>query len=174
VRSRCATIHSVVFFVSVASFGPAASLPARAIMAGWPWVIIGAIPFLAMPRRMRSATSVAGATGIGVAWVLLFCLTGDRRLFFPYTIQVAVQTICLLHGRVRRPALLGGGLAVGLFAAIRVIQGATPAVLAVELLVAGVVLALATAVWRRSSQTPAFRCAISLAGSLLAFAALSL
>lgn len=156
------------------SFVVAASLPARAVVAGLPWAIVALAASLAIPRQKLNAVSLIGTIGVGLAWLLLFILTGDRRLFFPYTIHFAIQSICLLDARVHRPALLGGGLSIIIFTAIRVVQGATLAVLSVEWIVAAAVLALITAAWRRSSRSSASCSALSLAGSLLAFAGLLL
>ena len=147
---------------------------ARALVAGWPWALTGFAALIAVPRNKLSLGTAGGVAGIGLAWICLFFLTGDRRLFFPYTVQFAVQEICLLHGRVSRSALVGAVSSMSLFTAVRLIQGVTLPVLLVEWVVAAAVLAVITVVWRRSPQTTSARLGLALAGSLLACAGLSL
>ncbi len=148
-------------------------ISARTLAAAWPWALEAVVALFAIPRTRLSFAAVLGVAGVGLAWICVFCWTGDRRLFFPYTIQLAVQSICLLDGRVRWPALLGGGTMMLLFTAIRLVQGATLSVLFVEWIVAAGVLALAVTAWRNSARSSAARLGLGLIASLLAYAGLA-
>lgn len=100
-------------------------------------------------------------------WLAAFVVTEDRRLYFPFTIQLAFQLYALSSAR----GLAATGL-VALFAAIRLVQGASLIVLAVELLVT--VAALAIPIWYFNAGTPTStrRLLAGALASLLAFAGL--
>ena len=139
-----------------------------------PWAIVGFAALLVRPQRNLSIAAMLDFAGIGLAWLGLYCLTGDRRLFFPYTIQFAIQAICWLDGRVRHTAIIGSVAGIGLFTVIRVLQSATLSVLVVEWMVAVAVLSLIAALWRQSSRTSVARLTLSALGGLLALAGLAL
>ena len=94
-------------------------------------------------------------------------LTGDRRLFFPFTIQFALQTAFQ-----RRPKILGCASTVGVFLMIRILQGATFKVLLVEIAVAVVVISLAA--YGKTSGGWVSRLVWAGFGSFLAFLGLAL
>ncbi len=143
-----------------------------ATVAGWEWALVtlcGSGVALASDRRWQA---VAGAGAVSLIWIALFELTGDRRLFFPFSMQYAVQAACLLRGRVACPWIAGGGALVALFTAIRIWQQATFRVLAVELLIAAAVLGIAALAFARSGGGIRARIAAGVLGSILAFAGL--
>jgi hypothetical protein len=137
-------------------------------LGGWEWALIGAIG-LVLALGTDMGWKPAAAMGVvGLVWLVLFQITGDSRLFFPYSMQYAVQVACLLKGRVEWPALSGGGGVVAVFALIRFSQQATLPVLAVELVVAAFVLGAASAAYGRLKS----RVGAAALGSVLAFAGL--
>ena len=72
------------------------------------------------------------AAAIPLVWVLMFAVTGDRRLFFPFAIYQAVT-----FGQLWRGGFVAGtSMIVAMFAVIRIEQEASFRVLVVELLVA--------------------------------------
>jgi hypothetical protein len=93
------------------------------------WVL----SFLLLARRESSSAALALA-GPAFFWLFLSFQTGDRRLFFPFALQL---------GQVSSPLLV-----IAAFFAIRIQQSATPHVLAMELLVSAAVLALGQAIRR--------------------------
>ena len=124
--------------------GVAAAICA-AIFGGWEWALACSIVLLVVMRGKPGLSGVLYTVAPGCFWLTLFCVTGDRRMFFPYSMQYAIQMACLLHGGVLRKTILGGGGVVSVFALIRAGQEASAKVLVVELVVAAVVLALAMA-----------------------------
>ena len=104
-------------------------------MTAWallPWTLVGITALFAGRRNGTGCWVMAPAA----LWFLLFWATGDRRLFFPFSMQLA--------------ASLGSGWhsvwVVGVFTAIRVLQGASAHVLGVELIVAAAALGAAVLV----------------------------
>ncbi len=141
----------------------AIALGAGALCGGWEWTLVCLIVMPAVWRGDSRAIAVLGAVAPGLCWLVLYRFTGDRRLFFPYAMQYAVQA-----GYVTgRPALRGGGVVL-LFVGIRIAQGAAASILLVEILVAAGVLALP----RRGGL--AGRTTGAVLGSLVAFAGLAI
>jgi len=98
----------------------------------WGWLAMGA----ALGWRRPAGAALA------LAWPVLALVTGDRRFFFPFAMQVAA-----LAG----PAWAQAGV-VALFVVVRVTQSAPAGVLAVELGVAVAALALAAWVARKNRE----------------------
>ncbi len=143
---------------------------AAAALGGWEWAVITAIGVVVALGAEMGWQPVVAMGMVGLAWLVLFRITGDSRLFFPYSMQYAVQVACLLKGRVKWPVLSGGGSVVAVFALIRVWQQATLPVLAVELMVAAIVLGAAAVAYGRVKS----RVGAAALGSVLAFAGLFL
>lgn len=152
------------------------ALAATAGFGGWEWAVLCSIVVLTLWLTGFGAISVVASLGLSLCWLALYVGTGDRRLFFPYAMQLAVQMGCLLRGRVNHPSMVGGGGILALFLAIRVAQSATAGVLFVEFLVASVSLAIALGLYAPASRTATAQTRITAGaiGSLLAFAGLAL
>ena len=149
---------------------------------GPPWAVIGAIAVVAQTLggvRMESLALVVPS----LAWLGLSHATGNRELFFPYTMYLAS---CVALRESRRAAWLGplgGAVVVAAFMVIRILQQATVRVLVVEFVVAAAILALVLVArwWSRrhgkqvAHVTPfAWQAAIVVASSLLAYASLAI
>lgn len=130
---------------------------------GWPWATVAAATAILLRPQLTTPFAYLKAFSISFAWLAAFIYTDDRRLFFPFTIQLAMQSYAL-HPR---PILAATGI-VAVFTVIRLAQQATLIVLTVELLVALVALALPAAILKKS-HSPIFA---STLASLLAFAGL--
>ena len=154
------------------------ALAAAALYGGWEWALVCLIVLVALWRFESGVLPVLATVGVSFFWLALFHWTGDRRLFFPYSMQFAVQMACLLRGRMAKPAIVGGGSIVLVFTVIRISQSATAAVLIVELAVAGTALALAFALalhaYGRGSREASVRVIAGALGSGLAFAGLAI
>jgi hypothetical protein len=157
---------------------PAIALSGLAVLAtagaigGWEWTIICLIVLLALPPRESGVLEVLATTGVGLFWLALFHWTGDRRMFFPYSMQFAVQLACLLRGRVQWAAWKGGGVVIGVFTLIRIAQSASVQVLVVEIIVAAGVLWLAMKAYEPARSGPVIRATVAALGSVLAFVGL--
>lgn len=159
--------HMPAIFVSLAVIASAAGL------GGWPWALVAAIALFEFHRgKDHSVAGVLKASVVSLIFLVLFVWTQDRRMFFPYSMQYALQLACLWSGRFPYSAVAGGALVTMVFVAIRIVQGATVAVLAVEIAVAAVSLAIGLAVYARSQPSPAARATAALAASLVAYAGL--
>ena len=107
-----------------------------ALLAHWEWAVPCIFVMAALWGKRFGFVSCAAVTVVGLMWLALYCWTGDRRLYFPYTMQFAIQLGEIWKSRVPR----AGALVVACFTLIRIWQGATTQVLEVELAVAVVIL----------------------------------
>ncbi len=99
-------------------------------LGGWYWSLVAVPMFVAY--RTTFLKSVLLAAGPGLLWLTLFVFTGDRRMFFPFTVYQSV-----LFGQLWRHGFAAGvALVIGLFTMIRIEQEASFRVLIVELVVA--------------------------------------
>ena len=153
-----------------------ASLTVLAVSAwfgGWPWTLVAAIVLFELCRgKQRSLHSVCATAIPSLLFLAIFAWTRDRRLFFPYSMQYAAQLACLWRGRFRHSAVTGGVAIITVFIAIRIVQDATPAVLAVEIVVAIASVAVGLAACGAKDRRPARRAAAALLASLVAYAGL--
>ena len=104
----------------------------------------------------------------------LFGLSGDRELFFPYAMALAAFVSLPLAARRTWLGGLGGTVVIGTFLLIRILQQAGGRVLAVELAVAAVILALVLTIANRVGGRWSIEAAVVAAASLLAYAGLAL
>ena len=152
------------------------------IFGGPPWTVIGAIAVVAQTLGGVRIESLALMVP-SLVWLALSHATGNRELFFPYTMYLA--SCVALRATERTPWLgpLGGAAIVAAFMVIRILQQATVRVLVVEFVVAAAILALVvvagSGIRRRLAHVApptnfACRAAIVAASSLLAYASLAI
>lgn len=183
-------------------------LAAAHLYGGPPWTLLMMLAMLAQVAAGVRLAPLALLVP-SLAWLVTFRATGNRELFFPFAMHLATfvallgsddaggqdrrddgdgaepppdrhpprRSAALLPGMVRGP--LGGGGMAAAFLAIRAVQNATARVLAVESVVAMVILAVASAAIatsRRMSPGPrtTAAAAIVLLSSLAAYAALAI
>jgi hypothetical protein len=138
-------------------------------LGGWPFALISLVAFCWLSRDGFDTTTVLRTASFGIVWLALFQLTGDRRLFFPFTIQFALHTAF-----PRPPKLAGCAGTVAVFLMVRVLQGATFQVLLVETAVAVAVVAVSLAAYAKTSGGWVSRLAWAGFGSFLASLGLAL
>ena len=148
------------------------------VYGGPPWAIVGMVAFIAQIFTQTISGFRAESLLLVVPsllWLGLFHATGNRELFFPYTMYLASGVALRAAERSPWLGLCGGGVIVAAFMIIRIVQNATSRVLAVELVIAVVILAfvLAALAWSRT-HTLARDAAIVAVSSLLAYASLAL
>lgn len=142
-------------------------------LGGPPWTAVAAVAVVVQafvrpePGRLLMVLPA-------VAWLALFRLTGNRELFFPYAMALAAFVSLPLAAQAVWLGGLGGTLVIGSFLAIRILQQAGGRVLAVELAVAVVILALVLAAATRARGRWSLEAAIVATASLLAYAGLAL
>jgi hypothetical protein len=150
-----------------------AYLAAAHIVGGPPWTVVGMLAFVApLVTGLRRASLALLLPSL--TWLVLFRVTGNRELFFPFTMYVAAYLAVSLAERDARLGVAGGSFVVATFLGIRVLQRATVPVLAVECVVAAAILAAvvaARAMLRKQQATDAM---IVAGASLLAYAGLAL
>jgi len=146
---------------------------------GAPWTVIGALAVVAQTFggvRLESLALVAPS----LLWLALANATGNRELFFPYTMYLASCVAVGSAARSRWPGPLGAGVVVAAFMIIRILQQAAVRVLAVEFVVAAAILAFVVVAcsWSRRHVVHvapfAWQAAIAVAASLLAYASLAI
>jgi hypothetical protein len=142
---------------------------------GTPWTVIVALALV--------VESIGGLTPRGLwriaaalVWVVAFHATGDRELFFPYSMQLAAHVGLRLAERDLRVGIAGGVMMATVFLASRIVQRATPRVLAVE---GAVVVAILVGLVTIRQFLPARGrgwpdVALALGASLAAYAGLAL
>ena len=149
---------------------------------GPPWAVIGAVAVVLLALGGIRIESLALMVP-SLAWLGLSHTTGNRELFFPYTMYLASCVTLRATDRAAWLGPLGGAAIVAAFMIIRILQQATVRVLVVELVVAATILALVVVAgtWSRGRVAPAApaarsacRAAIIVAGSLLAYASLAI
>lgn len=161
------TLSLAAFFISILSIGSLTFW-----VGGWEWCLVAVTALISLSPIFNGPLNVAAMSGLSLCWLLAFYLTEDRRLFFPYTMQFAVQVFSILSGRSMRLGVGGATGIIVLFSAIRLIQSASLIVLAVELVVAGMALWIAGEFYRRGADSPVRRLIAAGLGSILAFAGL--
>lgn len=142
-------------------------------LGGPPWTAVAAVAIV-VQAFVRPEPGRLLLVLPAVAWLALFRLTGNRELFFPYAIALAAFVSLPLAARAVWLGGLGGALMIGTFLLIRIMQQAGGRVLAVELAVAAVILALVLAAANRGRGRWSLEAAVVAAASLLAYAGLAL
>ena len=115
------------------------------VAGGPPWTVVIAIAFAVLGISGRPQDG-GGRQALwlilpSLGWLLAFRATGNRELFFPFTMYLAAHAALAVSPRGPKAAGLAGGIVVAIFLVIRVLQAATPRVLAVEAVAAGAILA---------------------------------
>jgi hypothetical protein len=158
-----------------------ALLAAAHAWGGPPWVAIGAVAVVGQVAADLRPGRLGGFVP-ALCWLAAHHATGNRELFFPYSMALAVH----LAGEFFRPAepasgraaghggaVAAGGAVVAAFLAIRRLQNATPRVLGVEAAVAALILAAAVALLPWVARRPGATWALTAAASLAAYAGLA-
>ncbi len=148
-------------------------LAATHLFGGPPWTVIGVIAILAQILGGSRIESLALAVP-SLAWLALSHATGNRELFFPYTMYLASCVALRTAGRAAWLGPLGGAAIVAAFMVIRILQHATVRVLAVEFVVAATILALVLVAPRWSGNRLTRDATLVVAASLVAYASLAL
>ena len=156
------------------------------IFGGPPWTVIGAIAVVAQTLGGVRIESLALMVP-SLVWLALSHATGNRELFFPYTMYLASCVALRDSQRATQRAAglgpLGGAAIVAAFMVIRILQQATVRELVVEFVVAAAILALVvvagSGIRRHGAHVApptnfACRAAIVAASSLLAYASLAI
>ncbi len=128
---------------------------------------IGLLAALIVSRRREAHGGAIVVAALALFWLLAFWWIGDRRLFFPYTMLLAV------FAGLSRPGIGSAAAMVVAFLGIRVWQSASrevllfEAVVAIAILAVSLTLAYAGELRKRSLW-------LATGGSLLAYVSLAL
>ncbi len=163
-----ARIHKVVAAGTIAVL----AIGAGAFFGGWTFALISFPLLLTLVRSDYDWKPTAIAAAPGLLWLLAFIATGDRRFFFPYTLQYAIVLAALPDMRQLWERYAGCAIVIALFLLFRTLQDASLKVLTVELLVGAVVGAIVVAIHGQQSRSGLVRFALAMLASLLAFAGL--
>ena len=144
------------------------------LLGGRPWAVVClvalVIQVLTQPQNAKTIVGIAPC----ILWLFFFRCTGNRELFFPFSMYLASYAGLLMAGRILPLGILTGGIVLAAFASVRVMQLAPKDVLGVELAVACAIMTLVLAAYNTSPRNTAARLVISVLASLLAYAALSI
>jgi len=136
------------------------------------WAAVAAAACVAhVVAGFEPAALVAALPAVG--WLAASRLTGNRELFFPYSMLLATSALLAAPAAKSLAGIAAAGGVVAAFLIARVVQQATARVLAVEVAAAGVVLAAAVAA-RSRLPFPSLRWWLPVAASLAAYACLAL
>jgi hypothetical protein len=140
-------------------------------LGGRPWAFICMLALLTQcfnDLRLKSLMLIAPS----LDWTAAFHWTGNRELFFPFSIYLAAYVAVVLSRRNAWLGLLGGTIVTAAFVVVRIRQFATVPVLAVEIAAASVILVLALVAYAFSPKSN-FACfAVCGMASLIAYACL--
>ena len=150
------------------------ALVVAAFYGGWEWVLLSFVVLVALWHAEFAVVPILTTIGVSYFCLALFHWTSDRRIFFPYAMQLAVQMPDVMKGLVSKPALVGGGGIIAVFMLIRITQSATAGVLLVELFIAITILTLVSKICPQSVRGPGTRVIIGVLGSALAFVGLAI
>lgn len=143
------------------------------VWGGWPWTMIG-VAAICLQALVDVRPAALAMVAPSLVWLALFRGTGNRELFFPFTMYLAsLLAIRLAGGRVWQ-GIAGGGLVVAVFLAIRASQQASAKVLWVELGVAAAILAVVLATIPVIRGREALSGGVVVLASFLAWASLAL
>ena len=134
------------------------------LLGGYPWFIVGLFTLAILNWKRTGMKELTVVCALALVWLLAFKLTGDRRLFFPYSMLFAAAAISAPGQWVMQ-----GVAAALLFFAIRIYQDASQSVLLVEALVAVAALAPALVARRIGVRNSASLAAVVALCSAIAF-----
>ncbi len=117
------------------------------LLGGYPWTMVSLFTLAILNRKRTGMKNITVVCALGLVWLLAFKLTGDRRLFFPYSMLFAAAATS-----TRGRWVMQGVAAALLFFAIRIYQDASQSVLLVEGLIT--VAALSPALVARPKGVP--------------------
>jgi hypothetical protein len=147
-------------------------LLATAQLVGGPaWAALCAIALAAQifaVRRTSSLTLIA----CSLSWMILSRLTGNRQLFFPYTMSLATVVFFQLCDQNVWRGVFGAITMLAAFFVVRIQQHASAHVLFIEFLAAASILAFAMIAHGLSRQNLGSRIVITSLVALLAFLSL--
>ena len=167
------TFRSTAQSLFVFSIAAWSLLVTTLIVGGQPWSALCLLALVIQSLADRRVVSLAIIIP-GLLWLILFRITGNRELFFPYAMYLATHVSLLLCRRSFWLGSLGGMLVVAVFLVVRYLQYATWRVLAVEFGVAAAILALALVAYPASPRNLYTHILTAGVASLLAYAGLSI
>jgi hypothetical protein len=161
-------MHDIAFILAELAF-----LAATHFFGGPPWTVIGTVAFIAQVF-IGFRTAPLAMLAPSLFWLAGFHATGNRELFFPFTMYLSSFVAVQLADRSMGLGACGGSMVVCVFMVIRTLQNATPRVLAFELLLASLILAGVLLAHRLAPKRPLWSAVIVVVSSFLAYACLSL
>ncbi len=137
----------------------------------WAQVFLTAIALRSRPEFRGERLLIMTCSLI---WLAIFRWMFVRQLFFPYTMHLAACVVLFESDFDKWRGYVHGMIVVAVFLAIRFLQGATTRVLAIELIVAAVILAFAICVYQLTPKNAVSRGIVVVIASLAAVGGLAL
>jgi bacteriorhodopsin len=135
---------------------------------GQPWAVMVLIVLVVHAYADRRYVSLALIIP-AFSWLAFFRMSGNRELFFPYSMYLAAHVAVLFDKRSGWSGAFGGMLIVAVFLALRYFQLATWPVLMLELAVAAGILSIILLANAMSPNDSRLRLFIAVAASGLAY-----
>ena len=142
-------------------------------LGGRPWAFICMLALITQcfnDPRIASLALIAPS----LCWAAAFHWTGNRELFFPFSIYLAAYVAVVLSRRKAWLGLFGGTIVTAAFVVVRIQQFASVPVLAVEIAAALGILVLALVTYSFSPKSNPVCLAVCGMASLIAYGCLSL
>lgn len=162
------SISTLIFLV-----GEVVLLAVAQAAGGLPWTLVALATLIPLGFLKPDTVTIALAATC-LVWPAATQATGNRELFFPFAMQLAAVAVCRNAHRGLAWAIASGSGVVAAFLAVRLWQAATPRVLAVETIVATVILAGTVVARQRCRPHATVEAAIVAAAALAAYAGLAL
>jgi hypothetical protein len=153
--------------------GEVALLLVAQAVGGAPWTLVAMVAVVTLSLSGPDVESLACAAS-ALIWLVAFHVTGDRELFFPYSMHLAAATICRTGGHGATAAIVAGAAVAATFLGVRVWQQASAQVLAVECAVVAAIVGVAGLLGGWLPRTRANQAAITAAAAVAAYAGLAL
>lgn len=150
-----------------------AVLAALQACGGPTWVALGVLACVAQVMIDFRVQPLLGLVP-AVAWAAWHLVSGNRELFFPFSMYLAAHTAGQAAARGRLTAGAFGGLVVVVFLGVRILERATPRVLGVEAAVAAVILAAVVSLAPRTIGRPLAAALLPAIASVAAYVGLAL
>jgi hypothetical protein len=142
-------------------------------LGGHPWTFLFSIALVSLGFTNLNIKQF-GLLGCSLIWLVMYRVSGQRELFFPFAMFLATYVAVFLSVRHFWMGFFGGLVVVWCFIAIRFYQFATFRVLVIELIVATAIVACSLIAKSFAPKTLAsFACIVAIA-SLVAYCCLAI
>ena len=88
------------------------------VVGGRPWAAICLVALVIQVLTEPQADKTTVGLAPCIAWLVLFRITGNRELFFPFSMYLASYASLLMAGRILMLGVVGGAAVVAAFVGV--------------------------------------------------------